>query len=662
MLNDLLSICRNNLYWTNRITIDIGIIHYNKGSYDLSLKYFLKVYSCEDTDSTSSLRTEALNYIGKYYHSKGDVQKSLKYYNKTLAMAKKNNDTLRIASAMNSLSIHYSTLGNLSIALEYGINSLKLQQNCSKSDKKILGATCNHLGNIYRKLQNSAKALLYHRMGLKYRSMINFREDIGKSYLNISKVYFEQLNYDSAQYYCLKANKIFEDVNYSKGKIKSYIELGNLAMIRDNDNQAHIFYEKSYQISKLIGYEKGEAKALISLGNLNYNQEEYNLALDYYKKSLKIAKALQIKDMLSNCYMGIQLCFENLNQFDKANMYAKLHYAIREELIKSEYNKQLATIQLLYETEQKQKENEILLFDNQLKSMKLKQKNLTILLSLTILIILSVITFIILYRLGQKHKAHKKLSSLNSELLKVNKEKDKLFSIIAHEIRNPLWWFKNITEMLSVQFDEMNKESLAETLKSLDESAKNTFLLMDNLLHWTRTQLHYNLYNPEKINLKEVILNNLNLFETMIKQKEIKLEVNVSSLPDVYADKEHLNIILRNLLSNSIKYTQTGGNIKIYGTSMQKNIILKIQDNGVGMEQFIVDNIFTDDFSYSSLGLMQEKGSGIGLKLCKEFVEKNGGSICLSSIPNEGTLIEFSIPKFKKKKFSSSMKNTDSVN
>jgi signal transduction histidine kinase len=145
----------------------------------------------------------------------------------------------------------------------------------------------------------------------------------------------------------------------------------------------------------------------------------------------------------------------------------------------------------------------------------------------------------------------------------------------------------------------------------------------------------------------------------MIKQKKIKVEANVSALSYAFADKEHLNIIIRNLLSNSIKYTQTGGRISFSVHSKERDMFIKIQDNGIGMEKCIVDNIFTDDFSYSSLGLMQEKGSGIGLKLCKDFVEKNGGSIHLSSIPNEGTCIEFSIPKYVKKKFPASKRNIE---
>jgi signal transduction histidine kinase len=266
------------------------------------------------------------------------------------------------------------------------------------------------------------------------------------------------------------------------------------------------------------------------------------------------------------------------------------------------------------------------------------------------LLLAAILLVVISIRFKQKQKAARKLAFLNSELLKVSREKDKFFSIITHEIRNPLWWFKNITEMLSLKFDEMSRESLSHSLRSLDESAKNTFLLMDNLLHWTRSQLQVVPHKPEQINVNQLIEQNVVLFRSLCIQKNINLMTDCHELPNIYADKEQINTVLRNLISNAIKFTPSCGLICITAIEADRYVQIAVSDNGIGMESTIADHIFSEDFNYTTLGLMQEKGSGIGLKLCKEFVVKNGGTISITSKPSVGTTIEFSFPTHNKHK------------
>lgn len=636
-------------WWFSRIYLDMGLIFYNEGKFDKALNYFLKSFSLSKSLPTTSLKTEAINYVGKYYHSIGDFKSSYSYFNKSLLMATKLNDTINMISAMNSLCKHYSTLGNYEKALELGLDAMRLQAG-NNACNEIYATTCNYLGGIYLDLKVWPEALKYHKQALSQRQSQNNHLGIGKSLLNIGKVYFNSGNTDSSAFYFQRASIIFQELHYTKGQIKVHLALGNIATLERKTNEANSHFSVSLQLSERIGYIKGEINALIALGELKLELKEFAAAKELFEGSLNKSKAFNLRESMMKSYKGIQNSCENLGRFEEANYSGNQYADIREEILKSYYDKQLTNLHHSYIAEQKEKQNQILKNENQLKTRKLKQKSLVMWLIFSGLLFATILLVVIFIRFKQKQKAAKKLAYLNSELLKVSREKDKLFSIIAHEIRNPLWWFKNITEMLSQKFDEMSRENLSHSLRSLDESAKNTFLLMDNLLHWTRSQLQVVPHKPEQLNVNKLIEQNVVLFQSLCLQKKIILLSEYFELPSIFADKEQVNTVFRNLISNAIKFTPSGGLIRI--TAEEKNgfVQITVADNGIGMESTISEHIFSEDFDYSSLGLMQEKGSGIGLKLCKEFVSKNGGAIFISSKTAVGTTIEFSFPTLNKYK------------
>jgi signal transduction histidine kinase len=248
-----------------------------------------------------------------------------------------------------------------------------------------------------------------------------------------------------------------------------------------------------------------------------------------------------------------------------------------------------------------------------------------------------------------KRKANTALALLNDQLETANREKDKLFSIISHELRNPLYWTQNLAEMLSRKFREMPAEKLEKSLSSLDESARNAFHLMDNLLQWSRSKLKR--IHPRKgdLFLRALVADTAEMFQTIIRYKEIRFTNAIPEECRVYADGDLLGCVIRNLLSNAIKYTPAGGAIEIGTVNNIKSgvrgeeVVVAVRDSGTGIDASI-DTIFSDAVG-SAVGLMHEKGSGIGLKLCKDFVELNGGRIWVESRPaGGGTCFFFTVP------------------
>jgi len=237
------------------------------------------------------------------------------------------------------------------------------------------------------------------------------------------------------------------------------------------------------------------------------------------------------------------------------------------------------------------------------------------------------------------------LENLNYNLKMANQDKDKLFSIIAHELRNPLYWFQNLTAMLTKNFKGMNEAKLQKSIASLNDSAQNTYHLMDNLLFWSRSQLNRIIPRMQEIELYDKIKEVINLFKSIADSKGISLVIFISEDKRIFADPELLACILRNLVSNAIKYTPNNGTITISTYSDKLYVYFEIKDTGGGFHDNSFDRIFETKHSLSLPGILNEKGSGIGLKLCKEFVEMHKGNIWLESGDIQETKICFSLSR-----------------
>lgn len=232
----------------------------------------------------------------------------------------------------------------------------------------------------------------------------------------------------------------------------------------------------------------------------------------------------------------------------------------------------------------------------------------------------------------------------NIKLRELVKSKDKFFTIIAHDLRGPLGNLQQIGKMLWEH--EINAKSRQELTKKLYESAENTYNLLDNLLNWARANSDDIQHNPKQVNLKQLILENINLFKSQSELKNLNLTSNLKDGLSVFTDYEMINTVIRNLISNAIKFTANSGKIEITSANETSNThTIIVSDNGVGMSKDIILKVFEIDSTISTLGTENEKGTGFGLKLCNEFIKRNKGHIIIESEQNIGTRIFITLPK-----------------
>jgi signal transduction histidine kinase len=241
----------------------------------------------------------------------------------------------------------------------------------------------------------------------------------------------------------------------------------------------------------------------------------------------------------------------------------------------------------------------------------------------------------------------KKYTSLieakNQELTAINATKDRFFSIIAHDLRNPFNVILNYLNLLKMNDDDLDLDQRKEYIEEIDNSAKSTYKLLDNLLLWSRSQLNKIIIKKEELLLYDVASDAIEAYMHNAKLKGVSFSINVPKEMTIFADYSTIKTVIANLFSNAVKFSNQDGEIKVEAIENNNWIEVSIVDNGVGIPKEVLPNLISIDEGYSTKGTDNEKGSGLGLILCKEFVEKNGGSIWVESELGKGTKVTFTV-------------------
>lgn len=253
-------------------------------------------------------------------------------------------------------------------------------------------------------------------------------------------------------------------------------------------------------------------------------------------------------------------------------------------------------------------------------------------------------TQVIVRDITKRKKAEAEIIIKNEELIKLNHEKDRFFSIIAHDLRSPFSSFLGITELLADKMLNYPKEKLKEVFVEMRDSANNLYKLLENLLQWAGIQQGLFPFRPEKVKLCKIVNDSISVLYDAARNKEIEIVCNIPDDLIVYIDTNMFQTVIRNLISNAVKFTPKGGQIKINaGIINKKNVEISVSDTGIGMDESMINKIFNLNAKVNRPGTDGEPSTGLGLLLCKEFIEKHGGEIRVESGINKGTTFYINI-------------------
>lgn len=634
-------------------------------------------------NSKDTGRIKLLNTLS-YEYSSFDLKKSLSYAKEALLLSSKLKYRLGEAIAMQNLGLINSSGGNYNKALKYIYNSIQKLQYINNTENTAFSYYL--LGVININLKNYSKSIELYNKALKIYEEIKDTLGQAKTYNNIGSVYKDIGEYNDALKYLSKALKIFESKNDLKNISVIYTNIGNVYLLQNNYANALKFFKKSLTINEQINDISGKAENLNNIGEVFKSTGKYDICLEYFMQSLKFSKQINNISQKLISYNNIADIYSATGDFKNAYHYKILYGNLLDSILNKEKLEQITKMQIIFETENLEKENQLLKSNNELSKVNIEKqtayRNLFLVgfIAALVLLVLSYNFYRINKRSNKLLKEQKEsiartneklletneklikqkefLKELNDKLLEseenlreINERKDKFFSIISHDLRNPFASIISFARIMRRDLDKMSKEEILELTEQLNKVAHRINNLLENLLLWSKMQTNRLDFKPEEIKISKIIKSNIDLLGQSAKNKNINLMYNADDKIVVFADYYMVDTVLRNLVSNAIKFTHNGGVIKIITESKDNDVLISVDDSGIGIKKNSIKNLF-EIGHHSDYGTEDEKGSGMGLILCKEFVLKNKGKIWVESEENKGSSFKFTLPSNKVYKLS----------
>lgn len=563
---------------------------------DSTIYYSEKGYELSKSLNYEVGMMRGLNRMAVGYASKGELPRAVNYYLQSLRIAESLQDQKGISSALNNLGYTYRLQKDYKKSLEVTEQSLEI--NLKTNNTNALAVNYTNLAWVQEAIGDTANALLNTRLGLLYATKVNDQYHVAIAMHIAGKVHLRKNQIDSAKYY------------FTNG-------LANAKAAEVKQQIAHHF---------------------LGLGQVESKLNLFDKSLPYLRNALIIANEINVPEIIHDASLEISRSFAALKKWDSAYYYFNVHSDVKASMFSREKESVINKLNYNYELQKQQEKLDA-------------QRN--------IIWIIGAFSGVVLFFAYSFFRGRQKQRLINKQLLKNkadlmektelleqgNQMKNKIISIIAHDLRAPMATLKNTVDIMDPEIIhteelDMIKTNVSAQLDSIDK-------VLQNLLKWSTDQMKEGSKNakPASFILNETIEQNINLLQETAKRKKINIFNHIKEPVEVFADETQISVIIRNLLSNAIKFTSEGGEVSIQVRFVVNKVFVMVKDNGVGMSQEIQSNLFKHHINNSKRGTNDEKGIGLGLHLCKEFIERNQGELFIESQLGKGSTFSFSIPR-----------------
>ncbi|GHN01610.1 hypothetical protein WSM22_30990 [Cytophagales bacterium WSM2-2] len=538
----------------------------------------------------------------------------------------------------------FKGLNRLDSAIYYAGKALE-QAELLKEDSTIK-RSLEQMGNLCYKAQFHSKSAFYYKK-LVNHPLSSIRDKRG--FLNTIGLTFRNRKlHDSAVYYFERSLKYSIELKDTTWIGLLHGNIGYSYFLQKDYGKAlpGLLVDSKYSLKKKN--KMSAISALHSIVEIYLTQNKMKLAKQYYDTMSHYFRGEKNSDIQLDYYKASADFYQKANRPDSAVKFLQLYLTLNDSLNAQQYNLNAAQLESLFEFDRQVAQIKELERFNAAQSKENALKNYFL---LTTIVIIALAGGLIYgqYRNNKfKNETNGLLRSRNEQiefqadhLNKLNATKDKLFAIIGHDLRGPINSLKGLMNLVKKQM--ISKDEFEVFLVKLQNNVEQVHLMLNNLLLWSGSQLNGLKSKPEPIAIKSLVAENFELLHEEAMMKKIALENQVDAETRVLADPDHLRLVLRNLVGNAIKFTNNGGRITVNSNSENEKVIITVKDTGIGMSEETKSHIFQSAASYSTSGTDGEKGTGLGLFLCKEVIEKNGGTIWADSGPN-GTSMKFSLP------------------
>lgn len=612
--------------------------------------------------------------------------KGIFYSNEAIKLADQYNSPEKKAKALLYGGVNAWFMGGYDDAIEYYQKSLTIAREIQNN--RLCAYNLNNLGMVNTYLKNYEKAIENYSESSLIMEEMGDKIEYAKIQNNIAELNMLLGNLDQALQQHLSTLQIIEDSDEQVFLIWLYNDIGIVYFKKGQYEKALQYFYQSLDLCNKMDNTIGKLKTLNHLGEVYLQQKEYEKARECFFNGIEYSKATEAKEIKNDIYKNISQYYSAIDNYQKSLEYYILHKQLSDSIINDNKIRTIIEMQSRYELEGTENENRILRNNIEINELTIKKNKIAVYFLFISLFLTSLLILLIQNRFMIGKRKNKELNEKNTlineqknqltntlaelqelnKLLQTQKEeiqnskeeleitnkrlaetnatKDKFFSIIAHDLKSPFSSMLGFSEILDEEFDNYEMEEKKKWIKMIHHGLQDTSKLLENLLQWAQSQRGTIDFDPKSINLYTVSKESYELLYNLAGDKSIKL---INSIPEniiLQADANMISAIIRNLLSNAIKFTSYGGVIKLNANLTSDNQFVKIvvEDNGFGISEEMQTKLFNIVEHVSTLGTKNEKGTGLGLILCKEFVEKHHGKIWVESELGKGSSFYFTIP------------------
>ncbi len=625
-----------------------------------NLAYKIRYYQL---DSLYSLSKKALDYsndihyikgkvsahlnLGAYYEDKGNYTKALSHLKKSQTLALTVNCIDHVLENHNAIGIVYEFQEEYSLALKEYLKGIEI----AKDIKNIrMQAILNeNIGILYAKQNDYKQAMQYYKEVNRLTDIMGDDVFMASSMCNLTHLYIESKKLDIAMHHINYSITILEKNEILDWLAMAYELKGKVYLYKKQYEQALFWYNQSKKLhTKILNDDRAEIDLLWGLAEANLGLGKSNIAKNYAIKGFNVAQRMNLTKEVKRMAKTLYKIHKNDENYVEALAYHELYQELADTISRKLNMRNLSMLKT--EAQHDQQKQLLIAKNNQTLA---KQKNY-VYAFLIILLVLLLITFLVRRNEKLQKSLNKELNTKKNdlekreiELQKTNATKDRLFSIIGHDLRGPIGAFQSLLDLFSA--GEITKKELLEFIPKFRADIHHISFTLNNLLSWGQAQMNGVVTKPSRMFLEKIVDNNMNLLSEIADKKSIKM---VNYLPDntvVWSDVNQIDIVIRNLMSNALKFTPKNGVISISAKEMDNHWRICVSDTGIGIKPEIKTQIFKENSKITTFGTNNEKGTGLGLSLCKEMIENNKGSIWVESTIEKGAHFYFTLPKMEEK-------------
>lgn len=618
-----------------------------------------------------------LNYLlADCHYYENNFRTAIELYTETTKAFEQLHDTVYWLRSLNSIGLIHNLEENNSESLKFLTQGIEIANQVKHPNYDILHQKLmilTNIINVYNQTNDFEKGIKISNEAIGIALQINDSTRLGNLYNALGISHRKMDETDKAISYYEKAGKIFNQLN---DQFTYSFVLNNIASLyeyRNSNDSALYYYTLAHNGFKAQSYPFGIAKTEYGLTAIYALENKMQKAQQHFENAVKTASEYNFNDILIDVLFDFSEFEYNNQNYKNAYQLIKQYLTLNDSIYSIEKEKEIANLKSKYELSIIENELNNLKSENlkQTYNMSLKIRQFQIALIFIVFLIAIAATIFIYYRqknkanmlLAEKNiqiekqndnlikanaeteKANKKLQQSRHELLLSNQLKDRFFSVLAHDLQNPFHHVIGFSKLLSDYYDTLSAEERKNMATDIHQSTTNINQLLDNLLEWNKAQTGDFSFNCENVIVNQLIDNSITLLSTAARKKSIELIKVYTDEVQIKADTKMLETIFRNLLNNSIKFTNIGGKIKIDAYTDDENFYGKIEDNGVGIDPKQLKKLFRIDSKFKTNGTANEKGTGLGLNICYEFIKYHKGKIWAESTPGKGSTFYFSIPK-----------------